>query len=83
MEHSNTILNQIITLFSRHAFEKLAKTHHVGQKFRSFNRCKILGVRFCDIIFMFRKASPDFSPAKMITYSRSTPVNYSSRFLLG
>jgi len=38
MAHSNTILNQIITLFSRHDFEKLAKTHHIGQKFRSFNR---------------------------------------------
>ncbi len=38
MAHSNTILNQIITLFSRHDFEKLAKAHHVGQKFRSFNR---------------------------------------------
>jgi len=27
--------------------------------------------------------SPDFSPAKMITYTRSTPVNYSSLCLLG
>jgi len=38
MAHFNTILNQITALFSRHDFEKLAKTYHVGLKFRSFNR---------------------------------------------
>jgi len=31
----------------------------------------------------FAGLSPDFSPAKMITYSRSIPVNYSSLCLLG
>ncbi|WP_176360061.1 IS4 family transposase [Desulfosediminicola ganghwensis] len=38
MAHSNTILNQIASFFPRHDFEKLAKKHHHGQKFRSFNR---------------------------------------------
>ena len=38
MAHSSTILNQLTALFSRHDFESLAKVHHKGQKFRSFNR---------------------------------------------
>ena len=38
MAHYNTILNQIAAFFPRHDFERLAKTHHHGQKFRSFNR---------------------------------------------
>ena len=38
MAHHNTILSQIVALFPRHEFEALAKEHHVGQKFRSFNR---------------------------------------------
>jgi len=36
--HYNTILQQLTAIFPRHDFEKLAKTHHTGQKFRSFNR---------------------------------------------
>jgi hypothetical protein len=31
-------MNQIVKMFSRHEFETLAKEHHVGQRFRSFNR---------------------------------------------
>ena len=38
MAHSNTIISQITSLFSRHDFEQLANKHHRGQKFRSFNR---------------------------------------------
>jgi len=38
MAHSNTILQQLTSFFPRHDFEKLAKRHHKGQKFRSFNR---------------------------------------------
>ena len=38
MAHCNTILQQITVFLSRHEFEALAKKHHVGQKFRSFNR---------------------------------------------
>jgi len=38
MSYCNTILNQITSLFPRHEFEKLAKSHHTGQKFRSFSR---------------------------------------------
>lgn len=38
MAHSNTILSQIAAFFPRHDFEKLAKSHHTGQKFRSFSR---------------------------------------------
>lgn len=33
-----TILNQLTAIFSRHDFEYLAKVHHNGQKFRSYNR---------------------------------------------
>ena len=36
--HYNTILHQLTSIFPRHDFEKLAKIHHHGQKFRSFNR---------------------------------------------
>ncbi len=38
MSYCNTILNQITSLFPRHEFEQLAKSHHTGQKFRSFSR---------------------------------------------
>ncbi len=38
MAHYNTILQQLTSFFPRHDFEKLAKIHHQGQKFRSFNR---------------------------------------------
>jgi len=38
MAHCNTVMNQIIKIFSRHEFETLAKKHHLGQNFRSFNR---------------------------------------------
>ncbi len=38
MAHYNTILQQLTSIFPRHEFEKLAKVHHSGQKFRSFNR---------------------------------------------
>ena len=38
MSYCNTILNQITSLFPRHEFEKLAKSHHIGQKFRSLSR---------------------------------------------
>ena len=38
MAYCNTILSQITAFFPRHEFEKLAKTHHTGQKFRSFSR---------------------------------------------
>jgi len=38
MAHCNTVLNQVVMVFKRHEFESLARKHHVGQKFRSFNR---------------------------------------------
>jgi hypothetical protein len=38
MAHYNTILNQLTAIFPRHDFEKLAKSHHIGQKFRSYSR---------------------------------------------
>jgi len=38
MAHNNTILRQIVAFLPRHEFEALAQKHHVGQKFRSFNR---------------------------------------------
>ena len=36
--YHTTILRQIIEIFPRHEFDSLAKNHHRGQKFRSFNR---------------------------------------------
>ena len=38
MAHCNTVLNQLVSFFKRHEFESLARKHHVGHKFRSFNR---------------------------------------------
>jgi transposase len=38
MAYHSTILRQIVAFLPRHEFESLAKDHHVGQKFRSFNR---------------------------------------------
>lgn len=38
MAHCNTVLNQVVGFFKRHEFESLARRHHVGQNFRSFNR---------------------------------------------
>jgi hypothetical protein len=31
-------MNQMLKIFSRHEFETLAKQHHLGQKFRKYNR---------------------------------------------
>jgi hypothetical protein len=38
MAHYSTILNQLTAIFPRHDFEYLAKVHHSGQRFRSYNR---------------------------------------------
>jgi len=38
LAHSNTIMHQMLKIFSRHEFESLAKKHHQGQKLRRFNR---------------------------------------------
>ena len=38
MAHCNTVLNQVVSFFKRHEFESLARKHHVGGNFRSFNR---------------------------------------------
>ena len=38
MAHNNTVISQVVRFFKRHEFESLARKHHVGQKFRSFNR---------------------------------------------
>ena len=38
MAHSSTVLNQVVAFFKRHEFESLARKHHVGGSFRSFNR---------------------------------------------
>ena len=37
MTHCNTVLNQVVTFFKRHEFESLARKHHVGGNFRTFN----------------------------------------------
>jgi hypothetical protein len=36
--HCNTVLNQVVRFFKRHEFEALARKHHNGGNFRSFNR---------------------------------------------
>lgn len=38
MAHGNTILSRIAAFFPRTEFDKLAKSHHTGQRFRPFNR---------------------------------------------
>lgn len=38
MAHHNTILRQMVAFLPRHVFDAIAKEHHRGQKFRSFNR---------------------------------------------
>ena len=38
MAHSNTVLAQVLKLVPRHQFETLAKTHHVGGRFRKTSR---------------------------------------------
>ena len=46
MAHCNTVFHQLLQLFPRHEFDKLAREHHVGQKFRSFNRWSQFGALF-------------------------------------
>lgn len=38
MARSDTILKQLLVLVPRYEFDALAKAHHAGQKFRSYNR---------------------------------------------
>ena len=38
MAHCNTVMSQMLKIFSRHEFEALAKQHHSGRKFRKFDR---------------------------------------------
>lgn len=38
MAHSNTVLAQVLKLVPRHQFERLAKQHHVGRRFRKTSR---------------------------------------------
>ena len=38
MAHCNTVVHQLLKLFPRHEFELLAKEHHAGRKFRTFDR---------------------------------------------
>jgi len=43
MAHYNTVFHQLLQIFSRHEFDRMAEQHHVGQKFRSFNRWSQFG----------------------------------------
>ena len=38
MAHSNTVLAQVLKLVPRHQFETLAKSHHLGRRFRKTSR---------------------------------------------
>ena len=38
MAHHNTVFAQLLKLVPRHQFETLAKTHHVGRRFRKTSR---------------------------------------------
>lgn len=38
MAHNNTVLSQLLKIFSRHEFESLAKEHHSGRSFRKASR---------------------------------------------
>ena len=46
MAHHNTILNQITAILPRHEFYSLAKLHHHGNNFRTFNRWSQFMVMF-------------------------------------
>ncbi len=46
MTHCNTIFHQLLQVFPRHEFDKLAEEHHEGQRFRSFNRWSQFGALF-------------------------------------
>ena len=46
MAYHSTVLRQIVAFLPRHEFESLAKDHHMGQKFRSFNRWSQFMVMF-------------------------------------
>ena len=38
MDHTNTVLAQLLQLIPRHEFQPLAKEHHLGQKLRKISR---------------------------------------------
>ncbi len=38
MSYPITVLGQMVAIISRHKFEALASRHHIGQKFRKYNR---------------------------------------------
>ena len=38
MAHCNTVIGQMLKIFSRHEFESLSREHHAGRKFRAFDR---------------------------------------------
>lgn len=38
MAHCNTVIGQMLKIFSRHEFESLAREHHTGRTFRAFDR---------------------------------------------
>lgn len=38
MPYNNTVLKQLIAFLPRYEFDTLARVHHAGQKFRSYNR---------------------------------------------
>ncbi len=44
--HCTTVFHQMLQIFSRHEFDRLAEQHHIGQKFRSFNRWAQFGALF-------------------------------------
>lgn len=48
MAHHNTILRQVVVFFPRYEFDHLAKAHHRGQRFRSFNRWSQFMAMFID-----------------------------------
>jgi glutamine amidotransferase PdxT len=37
MARYNTVLHQMVTILSRHEYESPVKSHHTGQRFRSFS----------------------------------------------
>jgi len=43
MAHYSTVFHQLLQIFSRHEFDRMAEQHHGGQKFRSFNRWSQFG----------------------------------------
>ena len=82
MAHCNTVLNQVVVFFKRHEFESLARKHHVGQKFRSFNRwSQFMGMMVCQL--SGRKSLRDVVAIQKAKWYRETLSLLRIKYMVG